>query len=50
MANGVVSAGGFDHDLECEETDLKYLEDVIIKVKEGTEQQFHLNDYLEAML
>lgn len=38
LANGAMSAGGFDHDIECEETDFKYLEEVITKVKEGTDQ------------
>eukprot|EP00347_Sterkiella_histriomuscorum_P017572 403348822 len=50
LANGTVSAGGFDHDIECEETDFKYLEEVILKVKEGSDQQFHLSDYLQAIL
>ncbi|CDW74462.1 UNKNOWN [Stylonychia lemnae] len=55
MGSGVIgtggfSGGGFDHDLECEETDFKYLDEVIFKVKEGLEQQYQLSDYIEALL
>jgi len=29
VGTGGFSGGGFDHDIECEETDFKYLEEVI---------------------
>lgn len=45
-----MSTGGLENYLDCDDVDLRYLEEVIMKVKEGFEGQYQLGDILEAAL
>lgn len=43
-------AGTLYGDNDYGENDLRYLEEVIFKVKSGYESQFQISDYIEALL